>query len=364
MRSAVANSAHLMEELGYPTALSISKPPRSTYRLSTLLHSERAARESVYPLVSRIRQQRRAASRAAAAAAARDSPPHLEGVASLAPSPAAGRRVHTPVDAGTWLRSACDTWQAPLPSIREILHAAAHAEGRSEADTSPASSLSSFDSVDERASVGALLRMSLDPPRARQLRDGAAAVPYLVRCLASTSDAAVATQACAALVNLDPQPMPVPQLATAVEAQLSRLSADGAERLATYVLPADDRDAGVADAVALAQTAVAYLPQHLPLLRRLATALNQCAADGTRPLWTATTVRAVAATKPATAAQAEQLLEVLATVPARLLTLARIDLGRVISVNIAARFPQHAPVQQQAVALLARTLSGHLACRQ
>ncbi|KAK4538099.1 hypothetical protein CDCA_CDCA16G4124 [Cyanidium caldarium] len=351
-----------MEALGYPAALSISKPPRSTYRLSVLLRSERAARESVYPLVSRIRQQRRAASRAAVAA--HNSPPHLEGVESLVPSPSVKRRVYTPVDAGTWLRSACDTWEAPLPPIREILHAAANAEGRNEADTSPTSSLSSFDSADERASVGTLLRMSLDPPRARQLRDGAAAVPYLVRCLASTSDAAVATQACAALVNLDPQPIPVPQLATAVEAQLSRLSADGAERLATYVLPADDRDAGVADAVALAQTATAYLPQHLSLLRRLATALNQRAADGMRPLWTATTVRKVAATKPATAAQAEQLLEVLATVPARLLTLARIDLGRVISVNIAARFPQHAPVQQQAVALLARTLSGHLACRQ
>ncbi|KAK4532387.1 hypothetical protein CCYA_CCYA12G3244 [Cyanidiococcus yangmingshanensis] len=390
----------LLRQCGYPPSLAGTdtlvgrKRQRVTEpRLRDLLEREQRQRPVVRPLV-RMRRQR---AQREEATPAHTRSLQIEGVSRLG-SPTL-QRVETPTELGSWLHSALvpsdpaadavDATKHPaffpeVPSIRRLLRLAAHPElsepslqaeqsqiqNGKEAlvrpeppspgfatDTptgeSSQASPSSFDSMDEPACMGALLRASLDPQRAQRLQ-ACGAVPYLVEKLRETTNPQVATQIAATLVNLDPAVIPVPGLVQALGKKLSLLTSECSERLMVYMLGDATRPAlSRVEIDTLARQALATLPRHLVLLRRLAES-SAGPAGGHATFWNEIAIQQIEKFKPATAAHAEHTLAIISTMPAARMQQRRAALANHLVVNIAARFPEHNTIQRAAVALLAK----------
>jgi len=385
----------LFRQCGYPPSLGAStagvgqKRERSNEAtLTDLLERELLQRPVARPF-ARIRRQRGHPNDATPAQTRRL---HMDGVSRLgSPAP---QRVETPTELESWLHSALrpkevtaaigdqaasePVGEAQVPSIRRLLRLAsqpqlskhaspngqpradssaltpnAAAQQQSPSSTSSHESPSSFDSIDEQACMGALLRASLDPQRAQRLLE-CGAVQYLVQKLRDSTNSQVVTQIAAALVNLDPATTPVPGLAQALSKKLSLLTSECSERLMLYTL--GDGSKPVLSRVeidTLARHALASLPRHLVLLRRLAE-LSAGGANGHATFWNHAAVQLIENLKPATAAQAEHLLAILQTIPLACIQNKRAAFANHIVIHIASRFPDQNSVQRAAVELLGK----------
>jgi hypothetical protein len=317
----------------------------------------------------------------------------MDGVSRLG-SPSL-QRVDTPTDLDSWLHSALEQPQVKadaataqtdssvrpqVPSIRSllqlatepqvpdhVLHSAQLEAGDKKKvsvppELSPTDSLTgassqtspaSFDSMDESASMGALLRASVDPQRAQRLQ-ACGAVPYLVEKMRETTNPQVATQIAATLVNLDPAIVPVPGLAHALGQKLPLLTSECSERLMVYTLGDDVQTAlSRVEIDTLARQALAALPRHLVLLRRLAES-SVGSAGSHATFWNDVSIQYIERLKPATPVHAEHVLAIMSTIPATRMQQKRAALANHVVMNIASRFPEHNGVQRAAVALLAK----------